>query len=324
MTASKAVRADPFEIGGHVVLPGQRDRFDMPAALLPTHTQLHIPLTVIHGLRKGPVLCLSAVVHGDELNGLEVIRRVLEKIDGPLQSGTVIAAPIVNVFGFIGQSRYMPDRRDLNRSFPGSRTGSLAARIADLFLRQIIARATHCIDIHTAAQDKRNLGQIRGDLRDPETLRLARAFGAPVMLQSGTRGGSMRSAAIKLGIKAVVYEAGEPLRFNEPEIKIGERGVLAVMRELGMRKVGPKIQPARSVLLEESSWIRARRGGLMRLSVDVGTVVEAKQRIGTISDPFGEESVSVRAPFRGIVIGKTNNPVVHGGDALVHVGKLGT
>ncbi len=305
-----------------MIAPGQRLRFDLPVALLPTHTQLHIPLTVLNGLRPGPVLWISAVVHGDELNGLEIIRRVLEEIEAPLSRGALIAAPIVNVFGFIGQSRYMPDRRDLNRSFPGSRTGSLAARMAELFMKEVVARSTHGIDLHTASQDKSNLSQIRGDLRDPETLRIATAFGAPVMVQSRTRSGSLRAAAAKRGIPTVLYEAGEPQRFNEPEIAIGVRGVMGVLHELGIYKKKKRVKVQRSLLVQDSSWVRARRGGLLRLEVQEQAIVEAREKMGVISDPFGEDSVPVRAPFRGIVIGKTTNPVVHGGDALVHLGKL--
>lgn len=322
MTASRAEPAEPIGIGGEVVAPGSRIRFDLPAALLPTHTQLHIPLTVVNGLERGPVLWVSAVVHGDELNGLEIIRRVLDELEDPMPRGALIAAPIVNVFGFIGQSRYMPDRRDLNRCFPGSRTGSLAARMAHLFMSEVVARCTHGIDLHTASQDKTNLGQIRGHLEDPETLRIASAFGAPVMVQSRPRSGSLRGSAARRGIPALVYEAGEAQRFNEPEIEIGVQGVLQVMAELGMAAGRRPRHRVRSVYVEDSTWVRARRGGLLRLQVEQGAVVEARERLGIISDPFGEESIHVRAPFRGIVIGRTNNPVVHGGDALVHIGKL--
>jgi len=234
---------------------------------------------------------------------------------------TVIAVPIVNVFGFVEQSRYLPDRRDLNRSFPGSKKGSLASRIANLFMTEIVARCTHGIDLHTASIDRTNLPQIRGNLYDPETRRLADAFNAPAMVHSKTRGGSLRAAATRRGLPVVVFEAGEPLRFNESSIKVGVTGVLNVLSELGLIKARTK-KPLKSVFIGESSWVRARKGGLMQLSVKLGEMVAERQVLGSIADPLGAEKVLVRAPFPGLVIGQTMNPVVYGGDALVHIGRV--
>ncbi|MCA8981543.1 MAG: succinylglutamate desuccinylase/aspartoacylase family protein [Planctomycetes bacterium] len=294
----------------------------MPVALLPTHTQLHIPVTVVNGLKRGPRLWISAAVHGDELNGVEIISRVLAQLKDPLRRGTIVAVPIVNVFGFIGQSRYLPDRRDLNRSFPGSLRGSLAARVAHLFMTEIVERCTHGIDLHTAAVDRSNLPQVRGELEDPETRRLAEAFNAPVMMQSPTRPGSLRSAASKRGISSVVFEGGEAQRFNESVIGMGTRGIFGVLHELGMVAKPPRGKRTKTTFVPESSWIRARRGGLWQLLVDEGETVKSGEALGVIGDPFGADRITVRAPFDGIVVGKTNNPVVHGGDSLVHLGKL--
>lgn len=324
MTASKASRNEPFECGGYFVAPGQRLRFDMPVALLPTHTQLHIPVTVVNGLKSGPRLWLSAAVHGDELNGVEIISRVLNRLEDPLRCGTIIAVPIVNVFGFIGQSRYLPDRRDLNRSFPGSMRGSLASRVAHLFMTEIVARCTHGIDLHTAAVDRSNLPQVRGDMTDPETRKLAEAFSAPAMVQSPPRPGSLRGAATKRGQPVLVFEGGEAQRFNEPAIDAGVRGIFGVMHSLGMVPKSLRGKRFKTTLVEESSWIRARRGGLWRLLVEEGETVKSGEALGIIGDPFGADRITIRAPFDGIVIGKTNNPVVHGGDSLVHLGKLST
>lgn len=301
---------------------GHRLRFDLPAALLPTHTQLDLPLTVLHGRKPGPTLWLSAAVHGDELNGVEVIRRVVDRLDEPLRRGTLIAVPIVNVFGFIGQSRYLPDRRDLNRCFPGSARGSLAGRIAHLFMTEIVQRCTHGIDLHTASTDKTNLPQVRADLDDPETLRCAEVFGAPAMLHARTRDGSLRAAATKHGVAVLLFEGGEPQRFNGKVIDVAERGVLNVMHSLGMiRRINKRRVPP-TVRIDESAWVRARRGGVLRLKVENGTWVEQGGALGTVSDPFGDDEVTVRAPFAGIVIGHSLNPVVHGGDAVAHVGRV--
>ncbi len=310
-----------LEIGSQVILPGTTQRLRLPAALLPTQDQLELPLTVINANAQGPRVWLSAAVHGDELNGVEVIRRVLIALKGKLERGVIIAVPIVNVFGFIHQSRYLPDRRDLNRSFPGSRSGSLAGRLAHLFMSEVVAKSTHGIDLHTASNERTNLPQIRGNLQDPETLRIACAFGAPAMLHSSERDGSLRAAATKRNIPVILYEAGEPQRFNEDAIRVGVRGCLNVLEELGMLS---NAAPERheSVRLEKSQWIRARSGGLLRLSVGIGDRVEARQPIGVISDPFGDTDAPLKAPFKGLVIGATLNPVVYGGDGLVHIGRL--
>lgn len=319
MTASKRSSAEPVTIGGHVVQPGERLRFDLPVALLPTHTQLHIPVCVLHARRPGPRVWVSAAVHGDELNGVEIISRVLTELEGEdLLQGTLVAVPIVNVFGFIGQSRYLPDRRDLNRSFPGSSKGALASRIAHLFMTEIVEGCTHGLDLHTAALDRYNLPQVRGDFRDGRVRELAEAFGAPVALDSPTRSGSLRAAAGRLEIPVIVFEGGAALRFNESAIEVGVRGVLDVLRSLGMVKRG-KRKPRPCQFLGKSSWVRARKGGLLRMAVDEGASVEKGQVIASVADPLGADRTPIRAPFDGVVVGTSLNPIVHAGDALVHV-----
>jgi predicted deacylase len=315
--------SEPLTIGGEVVGPGERVRLDLPVARLPTHTPLHLPVTVVNGERAGPRLWLSAAVHGDELNGVEIIRQVLAELDVGRMRGTLLAVHVVNVFGFIQQRRYLPDRRDLNRSFPGSPHGSLASRLAHLLMTEIVAHCTHGIDLHTASAERSNLPQIRADLEDLETRRIAEAFRAPVMLHSTVRDGSLRQAATRRGIPVLLFEGGEPLRFNDAVIAMGVAGVRRVMAELGMiRRKETRKTPRASIVLRSSSWVRARRGGLLRLQVGEGDSVEARQVIGLIADPFGDEEVPVRATVSGLVIGKTNNPVVHMGDGIVHIGRL--
>jgi hypothetical protein len=302
------------------VAPGERARVDLPVALLPTHTPLHIPLQVINGARPGPHLWLSAAIHGDEINGVEIIREVLEKLSPSTLRGALIAAPIVNVFGFLQQSRYLPDRRDLNRSFPGSKSGSLAARLAHLFVTEVVEKCTHGIDLHTGSLEKSNLPQVRANLEDPETLRCALAFGAPVMIHSIVRNGSLRAVATKAGISVLVYEGGEARRFKRSAIDAGVAGVLGVMHAIGM--IARRGRTRRTTRITSSAWVRARKAGLLRLDVDEGELLQEHQVLGRIADPFGAESTLLRAPFRGIVIGKANNPVVHGGDAVVHIGRM--
>lgn len=310
---------DKIRIRGMVVEPGRRQRFDLPVARLPTQTWLSLPIEVVNGVRPGPNLWLSAAVHGDELNGVEIIRRVLQELDPADLGGAVIAVPIVNVFGFINQSRYLPDRRDLNRSFPGSATGSMAARLAHLFMTEVVQQCSYGIDLHTGSLHRSNLPQIRANFHDEETLRCAEAFAPPVLMHSELRDGSLRQAASQLGKHVLLYEAGEPLRFDEDAIELGVRGVLRVMAALGMgkRHPRPRYKPQR---FDQTTWIRGRRAGILRLKVRLGETVQPKQSLGFIADAFGENSTTVRSPAAGRVIGVSNNPLVGRGDAIIHLG----
>ncbi|MCR9117856.1 MAG: succinylglutamate desuccinylase/aspartoacylase family protein [bacterium] len=312
-----------IEVGNTFIAPGECKRLELPVARLPTETWVSLPISVINGRHDGAQLWLSAAVHGDELNGMEIINRVLEQIDPKTLRGAIIAAPIVNVFGFINQSRYLPDRRDLNRCFPGSKNGSLASRLANLFITEVVKKCTHGIDLHTGSNHRTNLPQIRANLDDEETARCAKAFGASVMINSNTRDGSLREAAAKLGIPVLLYEAGEAMRFEEEAISVGVRGVLRVMGSLGMiKRKKPRKNAAPPLISHESSWIRARCSGILRLVIQLGDSVTKGQVIGTIGNALGDDKHSIRAAFTGLIIGVTNNPLVNRGDSLVHVAKI--
>ncbi len=317
-----ARRRAPMRINGESVQPGERRTVQLDVAQLYTHTPVGMPVHVAHGRREGPVLCLSAAVHGDEINGIEIIRRVLALPQLRRLRGTLLAVPIVNVFGVLTQTRYLPDRRDLNRSFPGSPTGSLAARLANLFVRQVLERASYAIDLHTGAAHRTNLPQIRANLDDPEALRLARAFAAPVIINADLRDGSLRHAADERGIPVLLYEAGEALRFDEDSIRLGVRGIVGVMRELGMLPRVKRKAPRRPVQVETTRWVRAESSGILRTAVQLGHRVCAGEQLGQIADPFGEGETEVAADFDGIVIGRTNLPLIHEGDALFHVARV--
>ena len=250
---------------------------------------------------------------------MEIVRRLLRR---PLRelSGTLIAVPVVNVHGFIGLSRYLPDRRDLNRSFPGNESGSLAARLAHLFVEEIVGRATHGIDLHTGALHRSNLPQVRACLDQPETERLAHAFGAPVVLDANLRDGSLRQEVMERGIPMLVYEAGEALRFDEASIRAGVRGVVEVMRALGMlppsRKPGRQSEP---FVAHSSHWVRAPESGILRDRIRLGAAVSRGQTLGLVADPLGRDETAVEARRDGVVIGRTQLPLVNEGDALYHV-----
>jgi len=317
------VNHETLTIGEITVAPGERKRTEIPVARLPTQTLLSLPVTVINGMEAGPRLWISAAIHGDEINGVEIIRQVLERINPSQLQGVLIAVPIVNVFGFIEQSRYLPDRRDLNRSFPGSPRGSLASRLADLFMTEVVSRCTHGIDLHTAAQHRTNLPQIRANLDDPETYACAKAFAAPLLMHSTMRDGSLRQAATKRGIPILLYEGGEALRFDACAMAVGVEGILRMMVGLKMieLKLPQSLYP--SLEVKESKWVRAPRSGILRLRVKLGQRVDKKQVLCIISDAFGENSIKAYAPFKGLVIGHTQNPLVNQGDGILHLAVLG-
>jgi len=283
-----------------------------------------MPVHVVKGKKSGPRLFISAAIHGDEINGVEIIRRLLKLPALKRLKGTIIAVPIVNIHGLINHSRYLPDRRDLNRSFPGSEKGSLAARLAHLFMKEIVSQSTHGIDLHTGALHRDNLPQIRANMDDEETEKLARAFDVPVMISSNLRDGSLREAAAEHGIPMLLYEAGEALRFDEISIRAGVKGIVNVMRTLEMlppsrSKTKKHLEP---VVARSSSWIRASDSGILRAMVPLGSRVKKNTLLGVVADPFGETEANIVSTFNGIVIGRTNLPLVNEGDALYHIARF--
>ncbi|MGH9185098.1 MAG: succinylglutamate desuccinylase/aspartoacylase family protein [Acidimicrobiales bacterium] len=316
-------RNAPIEIGGTTVAPGTRHSLEIPVARLPTDTYLSLPVQVVHGRHPGPKLWLNGAIHGDELNGVEIIRQVIKLMRPRDLHGTVIAVPIVNVFGFVSESRYLPDRRDLNRAFPGSPRGSLAAQLAHLFVTEVVQRCDHGIDFHTGSDHRTNLPQVRCDLTDPEVERLAHAFAAPVTVHASYRDGSLRTVCSSLGIPLLVYEGGEAHRFNENAIRAGVDGTLRVLIELGMVSAnGQPPPPTPTVIVHHTRWERARRGGIARIDVYPGQRVEQGDELGVVGDALGQSATPVRATISGIVLGYTRNPLVNRGDALVHIADL--
>jgi len=316
-------RRPGFEIGGETVDAGARRTIDLPIGVLSNHAPMTLPIHVIHGRGAGPTVFVSAAVHGDEVNGVEIVRRLLGLPVLDRLRGTLLAVPVVNVYGLIAHSRYLPDRRDLNRSFPGSAKGSLAAQLADLFLTQVVKRADVGIDLHSAAIHRTNLPQIRVSPDNPRAMELALAFGAPVVIVAPLREGSLRRISSDVGTDVLLYEAGEALRFEEFSARAGVTGILRVLKSLGMvsRQAvrDSKIRPA---LSESTHWLRAPVGGLFRAFKTIGDRVEADDLIGIVSDPFGETEAEVRARQDGMVIGRSNLPVVNQGDSLAHIAVL--
>lgn len=312
-----------FTIGDNSIEPGTRKTIDLPVSILSDHTPVTMSVHVIHGRRPGPTLFVSAAIHGDEIIGVEIVRRLLRMERLKTIKGTLLAIPIVNSFGFMNHSRYLPDRRDLNRSFPGSVKGSLASRLANIFMEEIVLRSDYGIDLHSAAIHRTNLPQIRVIATKPETMALAEAFGAPLTLASKLRPGSLREAAQSHGVEILLYEAGEGLRFDEFAVRAGVSGILRVMQHLGMipsRATSSK--KPKTIHSNTSSWLRAPAGGLLRTYKNIGQEVEVGDLLGVISDPFGEIETEIIVEHEGLLIGRTHLPIVNEGDGLFHIAQI--
>jgi predicted deacylase len=277
-----------------------------------------VPVRVIRGARRGPAVFVSGAIHGDELNGTGIIRELMLKGLG-LKRGTLILVPVVNVFGFERHSRYLPDRRDLNRSFPGSPDGSLAFRLAHAFYEQIVRHCDYGIDLHTATQGRVNFPHVRGDLGDRGVNRLARWFGCELVLDRRGHEHSVRQVATEGGCSTIVLEAGESLKIERRVVEVGVRGVFNVLQSLRMVEGQPSL-PEALLIVQKSQWARAHVGGLLRFSVSPGDVVSEGMRIAHCDTFFGNQSPSVRAPVGGVVLGMCSLPVVRPGVPVCHIG----
>lgn len=301
------------------IMPGTAHRLSWSATELFEGVPVSTPVLVVNGSLPGPTLCLTAAVHGDELNGIEIVRRVMHQIAPSRLSGAVIGVPIVNVQGFRRGSRYLPDRRDLNRYFPGNPNGSAAARIANAFFNDVIAHCDALVDLHTGSFERANLPQIRADLRNPDVVTLTQGFGSMVVLHSSPTAGTLRYAATMADIPAVTVEAGGPSQLELTEVKHGVKGIETLLSTLGMV---PKKRfwgdPA--PVYYRSSWVRADRGGILLADVSLGSTVRKGDLLGTITDPMSNQRTDVFSPYAGRIIGLARNQVVMPGFAAFHVG----
>lgn len=313
------MRSSKLKISGVEIPLGEVTTLQLNAGRLYDSTEMKIPIRVFRGKKPGPTLFVSAAIHGDEIIGVEILRRLMQTPHLRDLRGTLIAAPIVNVFGFNMRSRYLPDRRDLNRSFPGSGKGSLAARLADLFVREVVHQSDYGIDIHSGAVHRFNIPQIRVDTRNSAALKLANAFGASVCLHSGGPDGSLRHACSKNKIPILVYEGGEALRFDESAVEVGFYGVLRVMAAVEMisKVKAPRVK--RPYFAKSSHWVRAPQSGILKKLVAPSTRVREGDVLAIVSDPFGENGAQVLSPKNGVIIGSAMLPLVNRGDALYHI-----
>ncbi|MDH3749729.1 MAG: succinylglutamate desuccinylase/aspartoacylase family protein [Gammaproteobacteria bacterium] len=311
--------AEPIAVLGTEVMPGTARRLSWSATELFEGVPVSTPVLVVNGALPGPTLCLTAAVHGDELNGIEMVRRVMHDLAPSKVSGAIIGIPIVNVQGFRRGSRYLPDRRDLNRYFPGNPNGSAAARIAYSFFTNVVAQCDALIDLHTGSFERANLPQIRADLRNPDVVTLTQGFGSMVILHSTPAIGTLRYAATRAGIPAVTLEAGGPSQLELNEVKLGVKGIETLVNTLGMikqRRLWGEPEP----VYYRSSWVRADNGGILLADVSLGSTVRKGDLLGTITDPMNNARTELRSPYSGRIIGMARNQVVMPGFAAFHVG----
>lgn len=316
----KTLRVMPeiIRINGEEVRTGEDKQVHISIARLPTYTNIDLTVRVIRAEQDGPVVLLSGGLHGDEINGIEIVRRLISKDHLQLSSGTIIAVPLMNVYGFIQNVRGVPDGKDINRSFPGTKNGSLAMLVAHTIVKEIIPIINYGIDFHTGGASRANYPQIRCVFDLKNDLELAKAFAPPVILHSGLIDKSFRKSASKNGKQILVYETGESMRFDEEGIGIAIRGTQRFLHHIGMRKSSPQPQ-SKPTIYRKSSWVRAKYAGIFNPKIKLGDTIKPRQILGKITDPYGNESFNISARLDGKVIGLNNSPVVHKGDALMHI-----
>lgn len=310
-----------LEIGGVEINPGETREINLKVSEFFTATPTLVPISIFRGREPGPTIVVTAAVHGDELNGVGIVRKLIYEMNHERLKGTLICVPILNRFGFLTQSRYLPDRRDLNRFFPGKPDGVMAERISYILFNEIVKKCDYGIDLHTAAADRTNTPHIRADMDNPEVARLARAFGEEIILDHKGVPGSLRRAAVEGGVPFILFEAGEPQKFERELINRGYEGVLNVLAELGMIEREIK-KPQYQIVIKNTEWIRAEVGGMLDMRTHPGEILYEGDDIAVITNPFGRELYSQKAPFTGLVLSVTTMPLVSPGIPLCNLAKL--
>ncbi len=310
-----------FSILGQDIAPGESMELSMNVAKLHTHTPIQVPVFVERAEKDGPVLLLMAGMHGDEINGMEIVRRVIRKKWNKPNAGTIICLPVFNIFGYLNIKRELPDGRDLNRSFPGSKNGSLASQFAYQFMKEIAPKVDVVIDFHTGSAQRSNIAQVRCVLSDSESVELAHVFDPPFIVHSSYIPKSVREAMNKMGKKILLFEGGKTNSINEEIVEEGLLGIQRVLNYYGMRSFKLEEQPRQPIVITSSRWLRAQNAGVLRVMVQNGDEVEKGDVLGIICDPFGNEEKKIKAMMSGHIICVNEAPLVNKGDAVFHIGK---
>lgn len=307
---------------GTDILPGKNYKLDLTVARLHTDTAVQIPLIIRRAKKEGPVLLIMAGTHGDEINGMEIVRQVIRrKINHP-EKGTIICMPVFNIFGFLNVSRELPDGRDLNRSFPGNIKGSLASQFAYHFMKEIAPVTDYILDFHTGGALRSNYPQVRCVFEDEESMKLAQAFNPPFIVHSPYIKKSLRETMHKIGKKILLFEGGKSNSINPRVIKHGVEGVKRFIQHLEMNDFNEELEPDHeAVYIKSASWLRAPQSGVLRLFVENGNPVSKGELLAVVADPYGKMERKVKAPVDGYVFCVNTSPIVNRGDALFHIGK---
>lgn len=309
-------------IGGETVAPGEEKLLKIPIDRLPTGTLIDIPVYVYNAKKLGPTVLVQAGLHGDEINGIEIVRRMLSEERFKVERGSVIAVPILNIFGFIHFSRDVPDGKDVNRSFPGTKTGSMASRIAYHYVSEVMHQMDYGIDLHTGGGQRHNFPQIRYSGEDDKSKELAAIFNAPITFASKLIKGSFRNAAYKMNKPTIVFEAGESMRFDDYSIKEGIQGISNVLKHFGMTSTEKQDRTERknTIQLNNRKWLRAPTAGMFIPKITNGSEIKKGQIMGIITDTFAKRTKYIKSPFDGYIFCVNHQAVVNQGDALFHVG----
>ncbi|MBS1491001.1 MAG: succinylglutamate desuccinylase/aspartoacylase family protein [Bacteroidetes bacterium] len=308
-----------LSIANHEIRPGEFKEISIDIARLPSRTQIETPVYVYRGIEDGPTLALTAGMHGDEINGMEIVRRIIDLGHHRVKRGTVLCMPVINIYGFLNYSREVPDGKDINRSFPGNKNGSLASRVAYHFTHDVLPSIDYGVDFHTGGAMRTNYPQVRCVMKEKINVELANAFHAPFTLDAPFRPHSLRLTASKKDKHIIVYEGGESIRFDQHAIEEGINGTLRLMKYLKMIDWAPEPKEENKIIWS-STWARAQTAGLFQAMVKCGEFINKDQLVGMLTDPFGEFKKQVKAPASGYVVGLNHNPVVNAGDALLHIG----
>lgn len=310
-----------LEILGQSIAPGESRTVDFSMAKLYTNTKVDIPIIIERAKQPGPTVLLTAGIHGDEINGVEIVRQLIAKKMNKPQRGTTISIPILNIFGFLNAERAFPDGRDLNRSFPGTRKGSLASRVAYHFSQEILPKADYCMDFHTGGSSRFNAAQIRISPGNKDLLSLAKVFQAPFTVYSTNIKKSFRSTCENMGIPILLFEGGKSLESHKQIVRTGVEGVCRVLDSLEMLKeeFSPTKLEQPAVLVKKSRWVRAQRSGLLHVKIKCDKYVDKGEFLATITDPYGTMRFKVLAPNSGYIINVNHAPIVHQGDAIFHI-----
>lgn len=314
-----------IEVLGKAISLGKGLQLNLDIAKLHTRTKIEVPIIIERAKKPGPTILITAGIHGDEVNGVEIVREIVSNGYNKPEKGMVICIPVVNIFGFLNQTREFPDGRDLNRVFPGSQRGSLASIFAYHLMKEIVPLADYCLDFHTGGANRFNAPQVRINEGDAESLELAKIFGAPFIMKSKRREKSYRDAAIKKGKKVLLYEGGKSLDIDKTITRVGVEGAINVMHHLGMRdftkelKTKSIITVTKPIIVEKSKWIRATYSGMFRSDAILGDFYNKGDKIGSISDPFGFFEKILKAPAKGYIFCINKAPIVNKGDAIIHM-----